>query len=210
VELSGTIVVPTGGKALYKSNPYQMYAGNGGHWEVAPGALIAIKGCDFISIKADARYHFVLNALEERAACFEGAKIKNIGPKVEADVKWRYFTGNVDVNFTHPNTAAITGLVGYQFNYRHKEVLKYTVDSLQSWLGNGYYKEGDCFYSSNPFNLDEELAVKNTDSTYHKLRVETSYLLSGWVEFFCGGSWTFMGKNAMASIDGHVGFHVAF
>ena len=209
IELSGTVVLPTGGKALYKSNPYQMYAGNGGHWEVAPGALIALKACDFISVKADAKYSFVLNAVEERGACFVGAKIKNIGPKVEADVKWRYFTGNVDINFTHPNTAAITGLVGYQFNYKHKEVLKYVVSDMESWLGKEYNKTNDCFVNA-PFPLDEDLAVIYTNSISHKLRFESSFLLSGWMEFFCGGSWAFMGKNAMATIDAHVGFHVAF
>lgn len=208
IELSGTMVMPTGGKNKYRQNPYQMSPGNGGHWEIAPGAMMATKFNDYITLKADGKYFFVLNAVEERAACFSGAQVKNIGPKVEANVKWRYFTGNVDINITHPKTNSVTGLIGYQFNYKHKDVLKYTVDKIESWLGKKIDEDG--VISDNKYALDEKLAVQYTDSISHRLRVESSILLSGWAEFYCGGGWTFLGKNTPATVDGYAGFHISF
>lgn len=208
IEISGTMVIPTGGKNKYRQNPYQMSPGNGGHWEIAPGAMMATKFNDYITLKADGKYFFVLNAIEERAACFSGAQVKNIGPRVDANVKWRYFTGNVDINITHPKTNSVTGLIGYQFNFKHKDVLKYTVDKIESWLGKSIDVDG--VISDNKYALDEKLAVQYTDSISHRLRIESSILLSGWAEFYCGGGWTFLGKNTPATVDGYAGFHISF
>lgn len=208
VELSGMLVGPSGGKMKYRQNPYQVNAGNGGHWEVAPGAAVALKFNDYANLYLDGKYHFVLSHIEERPACFEKALIKNLGPKVEADVKQQYFVGNASLNLTHPSTAAITGTIGYQFIFRREEDLKYSVDEVETWLGKERQANGT--FATAKKKLDPRLAVKNTESISNRLRLEASYILSGCLEFFWGTGWTFIGKNTPATFDAYGGFHVAF
>ncbi len=214
-ELNFGFVAPTSKKALYKNNPYQIYTGNGGHWEIAPGAKLAFKISNTVNLKIDGKYSWVISAVEERAATFKGSLIKNIGPKVDADVKWQYFVGNFDLNITHPSTASITGSLGYQIFYKREEKIKYGKEQMASWLGGvltdvtiqGQAKK---HYIDDLHSLDALAAAKNTNSVSHKLKFESSYLLSGWLEFYWGGSWAFAGKNSPESVDGYFGFHVAF
>lgn len=208
-EINGGITFPTGGKAKYKNNPYQIYAGNGGHVEVSAGGSFAFRFNDYANIKADGRYHWVLNKVEERAATFRGSAIKNIGPKIEADVKWQYFNGSVDLNLTHPGTHTITGTIGYGLTYKREDVVKFALEKMNSWMGK-LYNATTSQFNDDLHELDNKLAAAHTNAIAHKLRIETSYLLSDWLEFFWGGAWTFAGRNTPYDIEGHTGFHVAF
>lgn len=211
------VTAPTGGKAKYKNNPYQVYPGNGGHWALGPCGYVAFNFSDYVNMKAFATYRWVLNELEERCAVFKNSQVKNVGPKVEADVKWQDFIGRIDLNVTHPDTASITGSVGYEFYYKRREVIKYSKPEMQSWLGRKYNTEFSTTLGlpnapllAAPAKLDEEAASKNTNAISHKLRFEASYLLSRWLEFYWGGAWAFAGRNSLAEIEGHAGFHIAF
>lgn len=214
-EVALAVSAPTGGKTKYKHNPYMIYAGNGGHWEVGPKGSFGYKFNKYASIHADAKYMFVLNNDEERAATFSGSIIKNFGPRVNTDVKWQHFVGNVDLNFMHPGTAAITATLGYQFEYKREEQLKYEKDKMASWLGKTFTTTTSggtktTSYVDTLFDLDPKLGAANTNAITHKVKFESSYLLSDWLEFFWGGAWAFAGKNSMSSVDAYAGFHVAF
>lgn len=205
-----TITAPTSKKVTYDPNPYSITAGNGGHWEIAPGGKIALKMGEVANIKIDGKYAWVLNAKEERKATFAGSIIKNLGPKVDADVKWQYGVINVDLNLTHPSTPSINGVLGYQFYYKKTDVINYATSTITNgWLGTQYDPTTKA-YIDKVRNLDSTLAASNTNVISHRLRLEASYLLSGWLEFFWGGSWSFAGKNSLSGVDLHGGFQVAF
>jgi hypothetical protein len=208
IEASGGMVFPTGGKRKYNKNPYQISPGNGGHYEVFVGGKVAVKPGKLISFKADGRYSFVLNETEERSGIFEGSRIKNIGPKANADVKWEYFVGHLDLNISHPGTPSITGLVGYELYYKREDQIKYAKTKMATWLGQTRTSTGA--WTANEQTLDNKLAAAHTNSIAHRLRLEASYILSDWLEFFWGSSWTVAGRNTPYAFDGHTGFNVAF
>ena len=58
--------------------------------------------------------------------------------------------------------------------------------------------------------LGNKLAAANTESVAHKVRFETSYQMSQYLEMFCGGSFTVAGQNVMRDRDTHGGFNVRF
>lgn len=200
------IKAPTGGKRKWDNNPYKVCLGNGGHWEVKLGGMGSWAPNNMFGFKAEGYYSFVLNELEERHATFKNSIVK-LGPSVDADVKWQYFVGNLDLNISHFSAKDITGLIGYQFYYKRNDQVKFKKTKTGSWLGaiinNGTFKTYE-------MELDPLLAEAHTNSISHRLRVETSFVMSDWLEFFAGGAWAFAGRNALRSTDAHIGFNLAF
>lgn len=205
-EASIGLKAPTGGRNKWDNNPYKVCLGNGGHWEVKFGGMGSWSPNNMFGLKAQGYYSFVLNEIEERHATFKNSIVK-IGPSVEADVKWQYFVGNLDLNISHFSAKDITGLIGYQFYYKRNDQIKFKKSKTSSWLGsileNGKYKTYE-------MELDPLLAEVHTNSISHRLRFETSFVMTDWLEFFAGGAWTFAGRNSLRSIDGHAGFNIAF
>jgi hypothetical protein len=206
-EFSIGVRVPTAKKREYSSNPYYTPLGNGGHWELKAGGMVAWQPAKTIGLKGEAFYSVVLEATEERAASFKNALVKNIGPKADVDVDWNYFVARVDANLQHPSTSDITGTVGYEFFYKKAENLKFTKTKMQSWLGK---KLTAGSFVDDTYELSSALATEDTQAIGHRVRWEASYIMSDWFELLWGGCWTFAGKNIPREFDGHLGFNIAF
>jgi len=205
---------PTGGKASVCTSPYAPQLGNNNHFEVKIGGDLAWKLANWLNVKFDAYYSFVIEATEDRLATFQGAQIKNLGPCTKADVDWGYFVGRVDFTIFHPKTSDVRSSIGYEFYYKTKDDVDFKCKKLASFLG----KQLDTDSTSATFGqfiancapLDTCLAEKNTESIGHKVRGETSCQINKWFEIFLGGSFTFAGQNVFADRDAHAGFNIRF
>lgn len=190
-------------------NPYRPKLGNGGHWEIRLGGLLAWQPWSWMNVKLDGYWAFVLEAKEDMPAAFEGACVKNIGPCTTADVSWDYFVGNVDFNFFHPKTDAISGLLGYQFYYKTKDKIDFGCTQLESWLGNAYNETTET-WDENLQTLSSKVAERRTKGIAHRVRFEKSIRITRWFELFCGGAYTFAGKNVPRELDMHLGCVITF
>lgn len=203
-ELAFGVRLPTGGSKKKWGNPYQPILGNGEHFELKLGGLLAYNVVSWMNIKADAAWNFVLKGTEQRMGVFAGSTVKNLGPRADADVSWNYFTGHVDFNFLHPKNSDIRSMVGYELYYKTQDNLKYKLAKITPMEGDRAAK-GD-----NLQPLDSKLAVAGTKSVAHKIRFETSYQISKYFETFVGGSVAFAGENCMLDRDTHGGFNIRF
>lgn len=170
--------------------------GNNGHIELHLGFIGGWRPNDWFALSADASYAHVFKALEKRAATFEGAKVINIGPLVDARVSWNSFVAHIDFNFFHPRNRDLGTEIGYEFFTRSKDKLKYCQD-----------KAVDCLGRNEP--IDACLAASLSQTQAHKIRGETFYRI-GFGEIFVGGSQVFAGKFAMQESEWHVGMQIWF
>ena len=120
-----------------------------------------------------------------------------------------YFTGRFDFNFFHPKDSGIRSTIGYELYYKTEDHLTFKQKQMESWLG-GKFVPGVLDVQSNPQDLDNKLASKNTESIAHKVRFETSAQLLKHFEVFAGGSLTFAGQQVMRDRDAHGGFNIRF
>ena len=201
--------IPTGGTKNQFGNPYNVMSGNGEHWEVKLGGMIAYQPAKWINMKLDTYYSFVIEATEHRMAAFKGAQIKNFGPRADADVDWGYFVGRFDFTFFHPKNSDIRTVLGYEFYYKNEDHLTYKKSAQQSFAG-GVWNVAQNKFVYNPQPLSNDLARKNTESISHKLRGEISYQVSTYFELYASASSTFAGKDVMRDSDYQGGFVVRF
>lgn len=207
-EVFAGVRIPTGSDN-YCCNPYRPHLGNGNHWELSLGGLLAWQAATCINLKIDGRYSFVLSSEEKRPAAFVGACVKNIGPCVCANVDWDYFVGHIDLNFFHPKTDAISSLVGYEFYYKTTDSIRFKCSTLESWLGQIYNSTTE-EWESNAGTLSSCVAEMHTQAIAHKICFETSFRITKWFELFCGATYVFAGKNVSRDADCHGGFVVSF
>lgn len=207
-ELNGELMLgvrlPTGAGDSYYRNPYLPHLGNGGHYEIKLGGMLAWQPLSWMNIKLDGRFAFVLESTEHRCAAFKCAKIKNIGPKADADVSWEYLVASLDFNLFHPRTNAISYVVGYDFYYKTKDDISFKCCKMPSWLGKKI--SGD----ANEYTLDNGLAESHTEAIAHKLKLETSFRINQYFEIFCNCAYTFAGQNIPREMDCSAGFFVTF
>lgn len=216
-ELMVGVKFPTGGDKDQYANPYKAILGNGEHFELLVGGLVAWQPIKWMNIKVDGRVSFVLEDTENRMAAFGAlngttspvATIKNVGPMVKADVDWTYFTAHIDFTFFHPKNSDIRTSVGYEFYYKTEDHLTFKEKTMTSWLG-GIWNDTTKQYDDNPQPLSNALARKNTESIAHKFRGETSLQINKYFELYAGAATTFAGKNLFADRDAHLGFNIRF
>lgn len=226
------IVLPTGIGSKYDYNPYKVHLGNGEHWQIKLGGMVAWRPADWINLKLDAQWSFVLEGTEHRAAAFKGAKTKNIGPSIKSNVSWGHLHARIDATIFHPKTRNFASTFGYEFYYKTEDNVSFRgVKSLASWLdrtkgvsdkaadsaqfdipGQIHFSaaDGTIVFGENLKELDSSLLEKHTDSIAHRLHWESSYRFSKWVEVVLGGASTFAGNNIAKEFDIHGGIHINF
>jgi hypothetical protein len=197
---------PTGTNDDYTGNPYRVHLGNGEHWEVKVGGMLAWQPLKWMNVKLDSYYSFVIEATEKRCATFTGSKIKNIGPAVNADVEWQYLVTHLDVTLFHPKTTNISATLGYEFYYKTEDDITFKDKQATTWAGVHYNDQKTLLKE----DLDNKLAEANTEQFGHKIRLEGRYQLAPRLEVFVGGAYTFAGKNLPRETDAHGGFNVRF
>ena len=208
-ELMFGVRFPTGGSSDYANNPYRAYLGNGNHWELKVGGLVAWQPLSWLNIKLDVYGSFALEGTEKRCAAFTGATVKNVGPAVDANVDWQYFVGRLDFNFFHPKTQHMNMTLGYEFYYKTKDSIKYKQSTMQSWLGDKW-NNATYAYEAFPIALDSGVLEANSEAISHKARLEGSWRATQWLEFFAGGTYVFAGQHIPREADCHGGVNVKF
>jgi hypothetical protein len=203
-ELFVGVRFPTGGDKDVSKTPYRPQTGNGEHWEIKLGAMIAWQPLNWMNAKLDAYYSFVLENTEHRMAAFKGATIKNFGPRADADIDWGYFVGRLDFTFFHPKTDNIKAQIGYEFYYKQEDHWNFKQKSMESWLG----KHVDASDNFQP--LDNNVARANTEAIGHKVRGETAIMINKYCEVYVSASTTFAGQHVMRDRDVQGGFNMRF
>jgi hypothetical protein len=206
-EIMGGVRIPTGGHDKYTGNPYRPSLGNGEHFEVRAGGMVAWQPLNWLSLKLDAHYSLVLEATEQRSAAFSDAQIKNMGPRADADIDWSYVVARLDFNLFHPKTKNLSTSIGYEFYFKTKDNLTFKDLTMASWLGRDW--DGSA-YNADLHTLSSTLAAKNTEAFGHKLRIESSHRFTPWFEMYVGGSYTVAGQNLPRETDCHGGMCITF
>jgi hypothetical protein len=195
-ELLLGVRAPTGKKINNPNLIFKQPTGNNGHWEPYIGFIAGWEGLDWLHIKGDGRYYYVVSAKEKIAATFRGATVKGLGPTVDADISWQWFIGNVDFTF-YPRCNPMVGIdLGYQVYVKGKDRVDFILGHAIDLLGN-------------PAVLDPGVAEKRTDIVAHRIRAEIFHQACN-AEIFGGWMHTFAGKNAMKDTDLYLGLMIYF
>lgn len=210
-EVSLGLRLPTGGSSDYSGNPYKAnpLLGNGNHVEVKLGANVGwATPWDWLNVKANASYSFVVEATEQRAAAFKGATVYGIGPKVDADVDWGYFCGSLDATVFHRKTDDLSTTIGYEIYYKTEDNVTFKNKTLKNaWFGR---KHNGANFVDFEHTLDNAVAERNTERIAHRLRFESHWHAHKYMSIFAGGAFTFAGQNVAKESDVHCGMKVRF
>ncbi|MBT4594287.1 hypothetical protein HOD08_00195, partial [bacterium] len=207
-EASAGFRIPVGGESKYDGNPYKIQVGNGRHWELKGGCLIAWQPASWINIKGDLTGSIVLPRTEDRCAVFKYSKIRSFGPMAKAKVNWKYCVARADCTFFHPRGKAVATNIGYEFYFKQKDNFSFNDISMNSWLGK--LSTNGINYLDDKKVLDDVFAVEETESIAHRIKVEASLRITEQCELFLGGGYTFAGQNIPREIDAHFGFHAFY
>lgn len=170
--------------------------GNNDHFELKLAVEGGWRPTDWFALKADASYSHAFKHKEKKAAAFTGATVKNIGPAVDADVSWGYFTGHFDLNFFHPDNPNLGFNIGYELWAKRDDNVKFCAETAV-----------DCLGKTN--TLDKCILEKNTNSMSHKVRGEVFHR-HNFSEFYVGASHIFAGRQVMKETEWHIGMVINF
>ena len=196
--------LPTGRKRKDTGRVLFMPTGNNGHFEVKTMCEMGVKPMRWMAMKADAGFHYVIEATEKRAAAFTGATIKNLGPQVDAKVKWSYFTAHVDLSMFHPYNQGLGCTLGYEVYAKNKDQVKFK-DLQARTLGSA--AGIDTGQGTVLADLDATILEKDTRRVSHKVRGEVFHR-SNYGEIFAGASKVIAGRNIMRESELHIGFGI--
>jgi len=197
---------PTG---IKNTNPLRVLyqpTGNNGHFEAKVGISGGWRTKSWIGLHFDASYSHVFEATEKKAAAFKCAKVKNIGPCIDARVKWGYFLGHFDMTIFHPENQNMGLSFGYEIYYKRRDCIKF-VDCGCSGEGQCLSKFKDLIGAEQ--DLDPSLLAKNTNILTHKIRGQVFHRWN-YFELYAGASRVIGGWNGMKETEAHIGFGIYF
>lgn len=200
------VIFPTGKKLCNVGQLLAQAPGNNGHFEVKVGLDLGWKRWKWFGVHLDAYYNHVFNATEWRAAPFTGATIKNIGPAVQAKVKWGYFTGHFDITMFHPENQNLGCSFGYEAYVKRCDKVCLCASTATEFELKGCCGQCDV-QNSEAKELDASILAKDTKRISHKLRGEVFHRWN-YCEIFAGASRVIGGKNIMREAEGHIGFGI--
>lgn len=187
---------PTGKRINNPGLLLKLPAGNNGHYEVQAGAMGGWEGLDWLNIKVDGLYSFVLPRTEKVAAPFEGATIKNIGPTIDGKVSWQYFVGDLAFTFLVPCNPRVGLNIGYQVYWKRRDKISFDITSAADFFGVVH-------------PLDASVLEQRTNVVAHKICSELFHQGDNWE---VAGGWThaFAGKNAFKDSEWYLSLLVYF
>lgn len=188
--------LPTGTNYDDPKRIYQQTIGNNGHF----GLILAVEGgympSDWLGIKADFFWEHDFSAHEKRAAPFTGATTANIGPSVDANVRWDAFQFHIDFTFFSQKCPD----VGWDFGY---ELYAKTNDRISLCASTALD------FNGNTNSLDPCTLSQNTNTQSHKIRAEV-FNRWGCCQIFFGGSYIIAGRQVMKEAECHIGMQAFF
>jgi len=198
-EFVAGIRFPTAKKNRCSGRLFYVPTGNNGHFEGRIGLGGGWRSKTWFGIQAEAYYTHVFEAVERRAAQFQGATIRGVGPCAQAKVKWGCFVSHLDMTVFHPKNQNMGFALGYEIFYKRRDQVCFcTCD------GN---KAMD--FLRNIVMLDVYLLEVNTGILAHKIRGEV-YNYSNYFELYAGVSKVVGGWNAMAENELYIGCSINF
>lgn len=177
------------------SNILQQPLGDNGHYQVRVGTQVGWDATSWVKLRADFFYAWVLKHCEQIPASFSGARVRNFGPCVSADISWNYLFGNFDVTFFASDCCGFN--IGYQVYRKNKDKVIFLTNTALDFAGRTNQPLSDC------------VAARLTDQTQHKILTEF-FLAKGYCEFFTGYDYAVAGKNAPVDTDFYLGMRVNF
>ena len=189
------------------NNPYKVALGNSGHFEVKIGGMVAWMPVEWMNIKADGYWSFVLEDKEKITTAFKGAKIKGVGQCIDADVDWGYFNGSLDFTFFHPKSNRLAATVGYGFYYKTEDNIDFCKKCVTCHCLGKVWAQADgtpvavnsntagTKFADYNMALDNKVAERNTERIAHRLRFESSWRASKYLDLYVGGAYTFAGQK---------------
>ncbi|HEX4069213.1 MAG TPA: hypothetical protein VHX42_03890 [Candidatus Babeliales bacterium] len=191
--------VPTG--KIQKSSNQVLYkpTGNNGHTVVKLGLDGGWQPREWFAFEIRPFYFHAFSRVEHRAAPFAGATVVNVGPEVDVNVSWNYFTLQLDFNVFHPHNPDLGFVLGYELYVKgHDHVsLANCSNTATDLLGRPNQPLAVCNYET------------HTNSLGNKLRGEIFYR-AHYFEIFGGGSQIVSGRNMMKETEAHLGLAIYF
>lgn len=201
LEVRGGGTVAVSDAPDYSQNPYKAHLGNAGHSILHAGASVGLALKDWVYCFVKGDYYHALPATEWRAGTAKGSLIKNIGPRIAADVEWRYHTITTGIEFSHPYTADVSATLAYQLYDKQADTLTYEVSQIPSWLGKAYDATAKGYETDYYMQLDQDGAVAGTARIAHKLLYAMTYRGSDWFTLHLQGGITCGGENVPQEFD---------
>lgn len=195
---------PTGVKTDKVNHIYLQSTGNNGHVELKLGIDGGWKVCRWFAFELDAAYHHAFNHTEQRAAPYQGATVKNIGPAVGVDIAWDYVTAHANLNFFHPHNAELGCVFGFDFMAKSNNSACIKCPPPVDLLG----RPNDTLPPQNQ-GYDPSLLTKNTNTMTLKLRGEVFHRWN-FCEITAGAGQVVAGRNAMKESEAYLGITVYF
>lgn len=187
--------LPTAQGEQQVHNPYHVHLGNRGHYEVSAALSGALQLCSAATIKAGGGYAYVLPEIEKRIAMPKGARIKNLGTPVQADVSWHNAHAHVTLYCGTTRSGALKGHLGYRFYYKGADAITYKTLEGPSWLGKKFNVATKTFSAPYMIHFDADNAARTTERCAHILAGGVTYQPTAAVTFSAEGSYTVAGKN---------------
>ncbi len=194
---------PTGKKNTDPTHVYFQSTGHNRHFELKIGMEGGWRPCEWFALALDWSYFHAFERTEKKAAPFKGATVRNIGPTINAKVRWDYFIGHMNLNFFHPHNPDLGCVLSY-------EIFAKRQDRISLACSEGCGNDGvatDCL--GQEVELDMSLLEKRTNSMTHKIRGEVFHRWN-FFELFLGASQIIAGRNAMQETEAHLGVGVYF
>lgn len=194
---------PTAKRAENAKRIFYQPTGNNGHVVVCLALDGGWKPRPWFAFEIRPYFFHACKRTEKRAAPFAGQTVINIGPEIDVDVSWNYFTLRTDFTFFHPHNPDLGFMFGYELFAK----------------GNDRVSLGSCISCANPTTTDllgrpdqplnVEIYEHGTNTLTNKLRGEIFYRQS-YFELFAGGSQVVSGRHAMKESEGHIGLMIYF
>jgi hypothetical protein len=189
------VTFPTGDALCDCKQVLRQPTGNDHHFEIHGGFAAGWDACSWVKLMCDLQGFAVLSHNEKVAAPFKGATVKNIGPCVNADVKWSYLLGHIDLSFFASDCCGFD--FGYELYHKGCDNICLCQKTAVEFIDRGEQL------------LDASVLTKNTNRTAHKLRVGF-FSLIGDCEIFGGWSHVVAGKNIGRETDWYMSMSVNF
>lgn len=188
---------PTGKKSDNSNKIYFMPTGNNGHFEIKLALDGGWRPREWFAFEIDAQFHHAFKRTENRAAAFQGATIRNIGPSIDAKVSWSYFVLRTDFSFFHPQNPDLGFCAGYELFAKGKDRVSFEQTTATDLFGR----------AGQP--LDASIYENRTNTLSNKIHGQMFHRWN-FFELFAGGSQVFAGRNVMKETEAHVGFVTYF
>lgn len=194
---------PTGKKMDNAGDVFFQSTGHWRHFELELGMEGGLKFNDWSAFEVNWTYNHAFERTQKKAAPFVGATVRNIGPEIDAKVKWDYFMLRTDLNFFHPCNPELGMLFGYELWAKRHDRVHLACPEYD--CGGGYAT--DCL--GQRAELDFNILEQGTDSMTHKLRGEIFHRVSFW-EVTAGASRVVAGRHAMQETEIHLALRLYF